>query len=522
MTIALDFGTSNTVISRLKNGEGEIIKLPNISQTNPPLIPSLLYVNNGSENDLIIGQKVKDRGLDISNNPRFFRNFKRGIGTEIQGFLPQLDDRTISFELVGQWFLHGILNELEETPDSLIITVPVDSFESYRHWLTGVVAQWNINQVRILDEPTAAALGYGTENDDFLLVFDFGGGTIDLSLVELDLGKSKQAQGFILKWGEKLLGQNSAQKTKLAKVIAKAGMQLGGCDVDNWILDYFHRTQGIEKSSLTSRLAERLKIQLSSQESAQEVFFDDLSLSTFNLRLDRANFEQILTENQFFDKLDQLMDNVLQQAKRNGVDSSYISKVLLVGGSSQIPAVQNWLLKYFSPEKIKNDRPFSAIALGALKLEQGLQVKDFLYHSYGIRYWNRRQKRHDWHTIIPSGQPYPMSNPIELVLGASTENQPSIELIIGELGEENTSTEVYFDGDRLITRNLTSGEKKVQPLNDTETGKTIARLNPQGSPGVDRIKVQFMVDETRSLKITVEDLLTNETLLTEVTVAELS
>ncbi|NCO75481.1 MAG: Hsp70 family protein [Cyanobacteria bacterium] len=527
MGIAIDFGTSNTVITRINptTGKGEIIKLANISQNNPkipPLIPSLVYVNNAEKEDIIIGQKVRDKGLDINNNPRYFRDFKRGIGAEIQGFLPSLEDKNIRFEDIGQWYLSAILKELKETPDSLIITVPVDSFENYRHWLTGICEQWNINQVRIIDEPTAAALGYGSESDNLLLVVDFGGGTIDFSLVELDLGKSKKSQGFILKWGEKLLGENNRQKTKLAKVIAKSGTNLGGCDIDNWILDYFHNTQGVTKSSLTLRLGERLKIQLSSQKTAQEVFFNDVTLDTYDLRLDRAKFEQILTENLFFDKLDQMIDTVLEQGKREGVQPFNIDKVLLVGGSGQIPAVQTWLQKYFPSEKIKSDQPFTAIATGALKLEQGLQVKDFLYHSYGIRYWNRRQKRHDWHTIIPNGQPYPMSNFIELTLAASVENQPSIELIIGELGEENTSTEVYFDGDRLVTRNVHQGEKKIQPLNDNEGGKTIARLNPLGIQGSDRIKVLFIVDEKRRLKITVEDLLTNETLLNDVIVAQLS
>jgi molecular chaperone DnaK (HSP70) len=527
MAIAIDFGTSNTVITRINSmtGETEIIKLANIAQNNPqipPLIPSLVYVNNCEKEDIIIGQKVRNQGLDITNNPRYFHNFKRGIGAEIQGFLPQLDDKNINFENIGEWFLTGILKELNETPDTLILTVPVDSFENYRHWLTDICKKWNINQVKIIDEPTAAALGYGTEKENLLLVVDFGGGTIDFSLVELDLGKSKKTQGFILKSGNKLLGENSAQKTKLAKVIAKTGTNLGGCDLDNWILDYFHTHQGIVKSSLTARLAERLKIQLSSQQTAQEVFFNDRTLETYDLQLDRAKFQQILTENHFFDKLDQLMENVLKQAKSRGIDIVNIDKVLLVGGSGQIPCVVKWLQKYFPSEKIKNDQPFSAIAIGALKLEQGLQVKDFLFHSYGIRYWNRRQKRHDWHTIIPSGQPYPMSNAIELTLGASVENQPSIELIIGELGEENTSTEVFFDGDRLITRNITQGSKKVQPLNDNEGGKTIARLNPQGFPGSDRIKLLFIVDEQRSLKITVEDLLTHEILLDNVMVANLS
>lgn len=526
MVIAIDFGTSNTIVTQINKttGEPEIIKLASIAQNSlkiPPLIPSLVYVNNIEKKDIIIGQKVKDKGLDISNNPRYFCNFKRGIGSEIQGFLPSLEEKNITFENVGEWFLTGILQQLNETPDSLILTVPVDSFENYRHWLTGVCEKWNINQIRIIDEPTAAALGYGSQNDNLLLVVDFGGGTIDFSLVELDLGKTKKTQGFILKWGEKLLGESNNQKTQLAKVIAKTGMNLGGCDLDNWILDYFHLHQGIVKSSLTTRLAERLKIQLSSQPTAQEVFFNDRTLETYNLSLDTAKFEEILTENQFFDKLDQLMQNVLQQSKNRGIDIVNVDKVLLVGGSGQIPAVKNWLQKYFPSEKIKSDQPFSAIATGALKLEQGLQVKDFLYHSYGIRYWNRRQKRHDWHTIIPSGQPYPMTQPIELILGASVENQPSIELIMGELGQQNTSTEVYFDGDRLITRNITQGEKKVQPLNDNEGGKTIATLNPLGIPGSDRIKVLFIIDEQRALKITVEDLLTNQILLNNVMVASL-
>lgn len=77
------------------------------------------------------------------------------------------------------------------------MTVPVDSFESYRYWLTGVCEKWNIDKVRIIDEPTAAALGYGTEEDNLILVVDFGGGTIDFSLVELDLGEKKTSRIYI-------------------------------------------------------------------------------------------------------------------------------------------------------------------------------------------------------------------------------------------------------------------------------------------------------------------------------------
>ena len=183
---------------------------------------------------------------------------------------------------------------------------------------------------------------------------------------------------------------------------------------------------------------------------------------------------------------------------------------------------KNWVRQYFDDKKIKSEKPFEAIASGALQLAKGFQLKDFLYHSYGVRYWNRRENRHSWHPIVKAGQAYPMNTPVQLTLGASVENQPSIELIIGELGAETGKTEVYFDGDRLITRSINTGETTVQPLNDREGARTIAQLTPIGHPGCDRISVQFWVDEGRSLRITVEDLLTHQTLLHNRVVAELS
>ncbi|MBZ8181999.1 Hsp70 family protein [Oscillatoria salina] len=529
MTIAIDFGTSNTVIARWNAAtqQPETLSLPGISQQiakNPPLIPSLAYVEDASVGEVIIGQTVRDRGLDLANDPRFFRSFKRGIGAEIQGFLPELDEKTVTFEQVGEWFLAEIISKLQtqESSDSLFLTVPIDSFEAYRHWLTKVCQSLPVEQVRILDEPTAAALGYAAEGE-VLLVIDFGGGTLDLSLVRVDLGAKNQQKptGFILKWGEKLLGENSNQRPKTARVLAKAGANLGGSDLDNWLVDYFAEKQGLAKSPLTLRLAERLKIKLSSQPQASEIYFNDETLETYELELNRDEFNQILQERQFFDQLDGLMTAVLQQGRRQGIEAADIDAVLLVGGTVQIPAVQDWVEQY-DMKRVKCQKPFEAIAHGALQLAQGFQLKDFLYHSYGIRYWNHRQKCHSWHPIVKAGQPYPMLNPVELKLGASVENQPSIELIIGELGAETAATEVYFDGSRLITRTVNTGSTTVQALNDRNGARTIAQLTPLGHPGSDRVKVSFWVDEQRSLRINVEDLLTNETLLNNQIVAELS
>ncbi len=532
MAIAIDFGTSNTVIARWNpvTQQPETINIPSLSiqqSLNPPLIPSLVYVEDAARGQVILGQQVRDRGLDLKNDPRFFRSFKRGIGANIQGFLPELDGQTVTFEQVGQWFLTQVLEQLAPTQggiESLILTVPVDSFEVYRHWLGTVCQSLPIEQVRMLDEPTAAALGYGMAEQEILLVIDFGGGTLDLSLVQLD--KSVQASqkplGFILKWGSQSLADNSKQKAKTARVLAKAGQNLGGTDIDNWLVDYFATTQGLVVSPLTTRLAERLKIQLSTQTQASEVYFNDETFESYELEISRDTLEMILREHRFFDLLDESMTNLLQQARRQGIEVSDINAVLLVGGTVQLPAVQTWIRQYFPPEKIRCDRPFEAIAQGALQLAQGVQIKDFLYHSYGIRYWDRRAKSHNWHPIVKAGQAYPMSQAVELVLGASVESQPSIELIMGELGADTGSTEVYFDGDRLITRRLDSNQTSVKSLNDKDGARTIAQLQPLGFPGSDRIKIFFQVDEKRFLQITVEDLLTHETLLENQLVAQLS
>ena len=531
---AIDFGTSNTIITRQNpvTQQPETINLPGISlqlSQNPPLIPSLLYVEDASLGNVVVGQAVRDKGLDLANNPRFFRSFKRGIGADIQGFLPELDGKVVTFEQVGQWFLSSIIQQLlppetskKSSIDSLILTVPVDSFEAYRHWLGGVCQSLPVQQIRMLDEPTAAALGYGVVDGEVLLVIDFGGGTLDLSLVRLnqDSKTDKKPLGFILKWGEKFLN-DSAQKTKIARVLAKAGQNLGGSDLDNWLVDYFVETQGLTKSPLITRLAERLKIQLSTKSSATEVYFNDETFESYELKLDRDGFESILKNHQFFEMLDERMTQVLQQGRRSGIEVSDIDAVLLVGGTAQIPAVQDWVKQYFDESKIKSQKPFEAIAQGALRLNQGVEIQDFLYHSYGVRYWDRRNNCHNWHSIIKSGQAYPMNEPVELVLGASIDNQPSIELIVGELGQETGGTEIFFDGDRLITRQL-GGKTAVQALNDREGARNIAQLTPSGSPGRDRIKIQFWVDAQRSLRINVEDLLTEQALLQNQIVAQLS
>ena len=533
---AIDFGTSNTVVTRwnVATAQPETLQLAALSvqdAINPPLIPSLLYVEKaaatGAQTQAIAGQAVRDRGLDIAQDSRFFRNFKRGIGTPVQGFMPELDGVALSFEQIGSTFLHqvvGALKAQDPAIDAITFTVPVDSFEAYRLWLAQVSESLGIDQVRLIDEPTAAALGYDLSSEQrTLLVVDFGGGTLDFSLVQPAIALDKSV-GFLLKWGKKSLNSSSSkQQARKMRVLAKAGENLGGSDIDRWLAEYFAKAQDLPLTAVTLRLIEKLKISLSSQLEAQEAYFDEETLDSYDLQLTRDRFEQILTEQGFFDRLDNRLAEVMQQAQRQDISADSIDAVLLVGGTAQIPAVQQWLSRHFEPDKIKRDRPFEAVAHGALSLGK-TQLQDFLYHSYGIRYWDRRNNTHSWHPIIQRGQPYPMSRPVEIFLGASSEKQPSIELIIGELGETQVQTEVYFEGDQLVTRQAQNTTKtpQVQALNDREGARTIATLTPPGFPGSDRVRVLFSIDEQRFLKMTVEDLLTSETLMTNQVVAQLS
>lgn len=520
MVLAIDFGTSNTVLCRWNavTQSSEVLALNTVSQrtAGPAVVPSLLYVENAQQNQILIGQLVRDRGLEQSD--RCFKNFKRGIGTSIQGFMPDLDGCTLSFEQVGAWFLTQVIDQLkqqEKDLDDLVLTVPVDSFETYRSWLGDLCQQWNISRVRMIDEPTAAALGYGLSQTETVLVIDFGGGTLDLATVQLGGGRA-QALGYILKWGQKAMG-NSAQKISTAKVLAKAGENLGGADIDQWVAQYLCAQHDIPMSPLILRLAEQLKIQLSATSSASESYFDDETFESYDFTLTREQFESILHQQGFFERLEERLTQVLQQGRRQGVDVADIDAVLLVGGTTQIPAIQSWINIQFDGTKVCYDRPFTAVSAGALQLQQ-VKLTDFLYHGYGIRFWDRRNNCHGWHSIISQGQAYPMTQPVELVLGASNEKQPSIELIIGELGDELGSTEVYFEGNRLVTRR--AGQAAAQPLN--EKSPNIANLTPPGMPGEDRIRLSFTVDQDRVLKVTVEDLLTEEVLSQNQPVLELS
>jgi molecular chaperone DnaK (HSP70) len=526
---SLDFGTTNTLLGRwmATATQPETLSLPGLSVPHLPMIPSLVYVHDAQRGQVSVGHEVIAQGLDNSSDPRFFSNFKRGIGSSVQGFTPILDEEEVTFEQVGRWFLQRVLEKLtqqENIVEDLVLTVPVNSFEPYRFWLTGIAQSLSASKIQLLDESTAAALGYGLRTENLMLVIDFGGGTLDLTLIQPAFADDRPV-GFLVKWGQKVLGQKD-QRTPIAKVLAKVGLNLGGTDVDRWLADDLAEEQTIRNPQRLQRIAERIKVRLSSEAEAEAIFEGDKDKgdeSKTTLTYSRQRLEQLLTKQGFFEQLSGAVEQINAQARQRGIEELDLTAVLLVGGTALIPSVQRWVHQKFSTPKIYSDRPFEAVVQGALYLGRGFQqVQDFLYNSYGIRYWDHKQARHNWHPLFKSGTPYPTAKPFELVLGASVSSQPSIELVIGEWGSSNQATEVFFDGTRLVTRKTSSNQQDIRSLNDTEEGRTIARLNPLGYPGKDRIKVQFRVDEQKTLRITVHDLETKKVLLEDTPVVELS
>ncbi|MEO1133751.1 MAG: Hsp70 family protein [Cyanobacteria bacterium J06639_1] len=524
--LALDFGTSNTVVAYWgENVDPCVLALPELSRTdgtNPPLIPTQIYVEDARQGRVRVGQAVSDRGLDSKRDPRFFNLFKRGIGAEVQGFVPELDGVAVTPELAGQWFLQAVvaatrshLGDAAET--TWVMTAPVDSFEAYRQWLSRTGASLGIDRLQLLDEPTAAALDYGIERSRHILVVDFGGGTLDLSLVQPvpRTQRTGNAWGAIVRWGSKALSEKRQQQANV-QAIAKAAQTLGGADIDRWLAEQWSQQHGIEINRLVVRLAERVKIQLSECETAKEVYFDDETFVSLELSASQDEFETLMRDRGLFDRLETALQRTLVQAQQRGIDREAIEAVVAVGGTCRVPAIRAWLETQFDRDRVFTDRPLSSVALGALQLKRNLEVRDFLYHSYGVRYWNHQLNCHDWHPLIQAGLPYPLPQPVELILGASAPNQERVELIVGELGRADEGADVFFENGQLVARSrsgINTETQSARALNDSPGQQTLATLDPVGQPGSDRLRLLFQVDSERRLCVTVEDLLSGRILL---------
>jgi molecular chaperone DnaK (HSP70) len=541
--IAIDFGSSNTLIARwnIATNQPETMIFGNLNRPAPlnALVPSLVYVQDAQAEIVEIGQRVIDTGKARSQ-PRLFSHIKRRILAKVN-YIPTLDGVKVSPEWLGKQFLRKLAQELRSQqifPSEIILTAPVQAYEKYLRWLeessTDIFAA-NLPtlatpQVRLLDEPTAAALGYAAITPSALvLVIDFGGGTLDLSLVRLPQSEN------ITQWGTRV-GINSDQYLEnQAEVIAKTGYTLGGEDVDQWLVqDYWQSRDDIHAKhpeqesshSILRLLMERIKIKLSDSEIASEICFDPQLQTAIAIEYSREQLEKLLDRKGFYQLLKSAIDELINRAFNKGLLKGDIKTILLVGGCTLIPSVRSFIENYFQMGKVYSHKPFEAIAHGALMLSQGTTLQDYLFHSYAIRYWDRLTAQWKYQPLFRRGQVYPTQRPVELLLRATHPNQTEIALTIGELESRPAGgAEISFDGDRIVMLFEQKAQETFQPLQIDIYGEGIpqalAILDPLGQPDHDRLKVLFGISDKRELLVTAIDLLTQQKLLNDYPVAKL-
>lgn len=537
--LSIDFGTTNTVVAAWREASGfaETLRLPGLSARGavgrPLLVPSLLYVRDGAAGDVIAGQAVRAAGYDTRADQRFFSSFKRGIATRTRPLAREIDGVAWDEADAGAAFLRCVMSSAAEAEggaaEEIVLTVPVHSFEQYLKWLRDEAGVAGDVPLRIVDESTAAALGYDVRTPgDLVLVFDFGGGTLDVSLVRMPL--AEDGGGVVLESRRRISsnGGGPSGNAAEARVLAKAGRVLGGDDVDHWLLDEVLSRCGVDRTEAGGAYAqlklacEAAKIRLSTRESAEISVLDPDTFDTYRATFTRSQLEDLLDEHGFYSAVQKTLNQVMRTARARGVFAEDIAAVLLIGGTSQIPSVQRMLRAQFGAERVRSDRPFEAVAHGALGLAAGMGLDDFLYHAYGIRHLSPISGRHEWEEIIAAGTRYPLNEPVQLVLTASRDGQEAVELVIGEVEESAGGVSEVMFGDRAILMVDGSVElRRVVALNDQNGARTVASLDPPGRAGEDRIEVVFGVDHNRTLLVTVYDLLTNEVLLQDLPVVEL-
>jgi molecular chaperone DnaK (HSP70) len=515
--VAIDFGTSNTLVCVLDpvTQAPRTLDLKGMARQfgNTAVVPTVAFL--GTDGDLVIGEPVRQQRLGFGAPDRYFHAFKRDLVADYQPPARQIDGQSYSPERIAELFLAGVWQQVlqQVEPTQVILTVPVGAFERYLDWFRTVAQKLNLPQVQLVDESTAAALGYAIGRPGArVLVVDFGGGTLDLSLVRMNAP--------------------SPASVLRAEVLAKSDGYVGGVDVDIWIVEDYLRRLGSSRAQIGEtgwqnllELAERIKIRLSYTNTVKESWFDDEAFMAHDLQYSQSQLEEILETQQLLEQVRRCLDEVLAKALSKGVAKTDIEQVLMVGGSCQIPAVQNLVVSYFGRARVKLDRPFEAVAHGALALGQIRDLSDELRHSYAVRLWEPYSRSYSYYPIFAKGSAYPAVRSERLTLQVATNGQREIRLDIGELAELNQA-EVSYDPQGRMTSTQLRQQEAFRSLQSSQEAADrpqvcIARLDPPGQLGSDRIAVQFEVTADRALVATVQDLLTDRVLVDRAAIATL-
>lgn len=514
--LAIDFGTSNTLLA-LWDGDAEDGVPVHVPEYGRPfryrqgdraeqisVIPSIIHY--ASDGRRWLGQQVIDRGL--YDSPQTFRWMKRYISQRNPGKV-RIGSREVSHFDAGRAFLAAVLRfavaetQLRED-EEVALTVPVESFEHYEDWLGSVALDAGMPRFRLIDEPSAAALGYGLRlrAGQVFLVFDFGGGTLDVAMLLID----------------------EDEHGKRCRVLGKAGADLGGATIDSLLFQEVLRQAGrsdaeeaIQAQSRSLLVAcERAKELLSFQESAA-IRLDDPSLGQpLHATLTQRHLEELLDEHDTFARIDQTIRRALQVGRERGYDDEHITAVLLVGGSCLIPSVQKAVQRIFGRERVKLRRPLDAVVRGAAAFVAGFSLEDHIQHDYAVRYVDPALADYSYRPIVPRGTVYPTEGSVaRLTVKASYDGQAELGLAIFELGDRAAQStaapvELVFDA---------SGAARVSHVDPeaadrryyfwvNEQSPTFLQADPPAMKGQPRFEVEFSIDGNKRLLLTARDLLT--------------
>jgi len=198
------------------------------------------------------------------------------------------------------------------------------------------------------------------------------------------------------------------------------------------------------------RKAEKIKCKLSSSAIKYEDKYPIKFLIDKNQEkeffLSKEIFEKIIIENNLINHLNSLLKELLNEARGKFCTVDDLNVIILVGGGSQIPLINEWITKKISKIQIMSPPPIEAIATGALAMTPGVKIKDILTKGLSIRLFNRREQKHFWHPIFCKGQTWPTENPFKLILQASNNNQKIFEIIIGETQKERSYDVIFENG----------------------------------------------------------------------------
>jgi molecular chaperone DnaK (HSP70) len=531
--LAVDFGTSNTVLAVWDDAlqDGVPLHLPEFGRPityrrgdavgeHISVIPSLIHY--AADNRRWLGVQVLSQ--QVYDSERTFRWMKRYIARRSPVKM-RLDGREISHADAGRDFLTAILTsaaaELDLRDEEVAFTAPVEAFEDYENWLMEVAEAADMPRFRLIDEPSAAALGYGAhiQPDDVYLIFDFGGGTLDVAvvLVEEDAG---QATG------------------RRCRVLGKAGADVGGATIDGWLFQELVRQNGRSEADddirQLSRVllteCERAKELLTFQEAVVINVRHPASDLVLHGRLTRGQLDELFDAHGAFTQIDQTIRRALNAARDRGYDEDSVKTCLMVGGSSLIPSIQQTVQRMFGRERVMLRRPLDAVARGAAAFVAGIDFYDHIQHDYAFRHVDPKKGDYEYRSIVPRGTAYPTTEPLaRMTVKASHDGQTHLGIAIFELGErrrarETRSVELVFDPRGAArVRHLTPDEEDRQYYFwVNEHSPTFLQADPPAMRGEPRFEVEFGIDANKRLLITARDLKTKRLMYRNHPVVKLS